>query len=62
MLSLFDFSVCSELISVSDDPLSMLRGMKGYVLTPSDWEFIQQMKEEKPLQVIVAFSLSVAAR
>lgn len=25
----------------------MLRGMKGYQLTPSDLEFIQKMQEEK---------------
>ncbi|TKS66553.1 hypothetical protein D9C73_000610 [Collichthys lucidus] len=30
-----------------DDPSSMLRGMKGYQLIPSDLEFIEKMKEEK---------------
>ncbi|XP_027147660.1 uncharacterized protein LOC104928335 isoform X2 [Larimichthys crocea] len=30
-----------------DDPNSMLKGMKGYQLIPSDLEFIEKMKEEK---------------
>lgn len=36
----------------------MLKGMKGYQLTPSDLDFIKKMQEEKlikKLQVILAF-------
>ncbi len=55
---MFDFSFCSEHISKSDDPDSMLKGMKGYQLTPGDLEFIEKMKQEKlikELQVIFGF-------
>ncbi|XP_045908846.1 uncharacterized protein LOC123973041 isoform X1 [Micropterus dolomieu] len=30
-----------------DDPESLLKGMKGYQMTPGDLEFIKRMKEEK---------------
>lgn len=47
----FDFNTTgtnSENISDDpDDPMSMLKGMKGYQVTPSDLEFIKMMKEEK---------------
>nr|XP_008282360.1 PREDICTED: eukaryotic translation initiation factor 3 subunit A-like [Stegastes partitus] len=39
-----DFS-CSAV--ETDDPTSVLRGMKGYQLTPGDLEFIKKMKEEQ---------------
>ncbi|XP_051799126.1 uncharacterized protein LOC110962371 isoform X2 [Acanthochromis polyacanthus] len=31
----------------ADDPIYMLKGMKGYQLTPGDLEFIKKMKEEQ---------------
>lgn len=54
------FSVCSENIFKPDDPKSLLKGMKGYQLTPDDLDFIEKMKGEKlikKLQVMSAFSL-----
>uniref|UniRef100_A0A3Q0QRJ7 Uncharacterized protein n=1 Tax=Amphilophus citrinellus TaxID=61819 RepID=A0A3Q0QRJ7_AMPCI len=40
------YFICSE-PSKSDDPHSMLKGMKGYELTTADLEFIKKMKEEQ---------------
>lgn len=57
---IFLFSLCSE---QPDDPNAMLKGMKGYQLTPSDLEFIKKMQQEKllkKLQVTVClFSCSL---
>uniref|UniRef100_A0A3B4A730 Uncharacterized protein n=1 Tax=Periophthalmus magnuspinnatus TaxID=409849 RepID=A0A3B4A730_9GOBI len=36
--------------SCSNDPESMLKGMKGYRLTPADLEFMQRLTEEKELK------------
>ncbi|XP_042369243.1 uncharacterized protein LOC121962962 [Plectropomus leopardus] len=44
----FDFSKNTE--NISDDPTSMLKGMKGYHVTPSDLEFIMKIKEEKVIK------------
>ncbi|XP_044044509.1 uncharacterized protein si:dkeyp-34c12.1 [Siniperca chuatsi] len=46
----FDFNTAetkTEHIFEPNDPNSMLKGMKGYQLTPTDLEFIKKMKEEK---------------
>ncbi|XP_023147717.1 uncharacterized protein LOC111583034 [Amphiprion ocellaris] len=40
-----DFS--SLKAKTADDPIYMLKGMKGYQLTPGDLEFIKKMKEEQ---------------
>lgn len=52
---MFDFSE-------PDEPNSMLKGMKGYQLTPTDLEFIEKMKAEKHIKRLqVIFSLAAAA-
>lgn len=54
------FLDCSENVTELDDASSMLKGMKGYRLTPGDLEFIKKMKEEKLIkkyQVIMLFTL-----
>lgn len=60
---IFLFSLWSEHMSQPDDPNSMLKGMKGYQLIPSDLEFIKKMQQEKllkKLQVMVClFSRSL---
>lgn len=58
------FFLCTEHASQPDEPNAMLKGMKGYQLTPSDLEFIKKMQQEKllkKLQVIVCFFSLAAA-
>ncbi|KAM8722954.1 uncharacterized protein AB9X84_005427 isoform 2-T2 [Acanthopagrus schlegelii] len=50
---MFDFSTPEakkEHASQPDEPNAMLKGMKGYQLTPSDLEFIKKMQQEKLLK------------
>ncbi|KAI9999684.1 hypothetical protein NQD34_018358, partial [Periophthalmus magnuspinnatus] len=46
----FDFKTPPVKQGCSNDPESMLKGMKGYRLTPADLEFMQRLTEEKELK------------